>query len=433
MSHAIIKWLTLLVKSMLRVIFLLSSFMLQAQDHKSLTLQEAFKLAEQQYPLNRQKDLLKQTENLTLRNLNSGFLPQIIINGQASYQSDVTKVSIPLPAIKIPEQPKDQYRAVAEVNQLLYDGGLIRGHRAIQQLTTSVEENKTDVELYQLKTRIKELYFSILFQNELLKQAGLAAKDVQIGIDKITPQVEQGAVLSSNLQLLQVQLLQLEQRKTEIKATRKGLMDALALFLNQSLPETMQLETPASLPTADTTIHRPEITFYQNQSLLLKEQKKLIHAKNLPKANVFVQGGYGRPGLNMLSDNFKLFYIGGLRLTWPLGGLYNVSRDKELININQQSVDLQKETFLLNTRSQLQQQKADILKYKALVASDQQIIETRSKITEASKAQLDNAVITTNDYLLQLNAEDAARQSLILHRLQLLQAQTTYAITSGTL
>ena len=427
------KWLNIFVTNGLLFILLFVFNKSAAQFKQSLSLQEALKLAEIQYPLTSQKELLRQTEDLSIKNISSSFLPQLTLNGQASYQSDVTKVGISLPGIKIPEQPKDQYRAVAELNQLVYDGGFVRRQQNIQRLNTSVEQNKILVDLYQLKTRIHQLYFSILYQDELLKQVYISAKDVQVGIDKVKPLVENGVVLRSNLQLLQVQILQLEQRKTEISASRKGLVDALAQFLNQPLPETIQLETPANSLLADTTITRPEISLFQNQSFLLAGQKKLIKSRNLPKANAFVQAGYGQPGLNMLSNEFKAFYIGGIRFTWPLNGFYNAGRDKKLIDIGRQSVELQKEIFLLNTRSQLRQQKADIDKYEALLATDQQIIQLRNDITTAAKAQLENAVITANDYLLQVNAEDAARQAMILHRLQLLQAQTTYAITSGKL
>lgn len=411
----------------------LCSALAATAQQRALSLTEAFSLAEQHYPLTGQKALLHQTENLALQNLSTGYWPQLSLNGQATYQSDVTRVSIPLPGIKIPEQPKDQYRALGEVSQLLFDGGIIRTQKDIQRLTTAVEEQKLGVELHSLKARIARLFFSILYHDELLKQTALAAKDVQIGIDKVRPQVENGVVLRSSLLLLQAQLLQTNQRAIEIKSARKGLVEALALFLNQPLPEDLVLETPAALPAADTVITRPEVRLLESQSALLAGQEKLIGARNGPKASAFVQGGYGQPALNMLSDEFKPFYIGGLRFTWPLGGLYTTRRDRQLNYINRQSVALQKETFLLNTRAQLQQQKADIDKYAALVASDEQIIGLRRQVTEAAKAQLDNAVITTNDYLQQVAAEDAARQSLILHRLQLLQAQTDYAITSGKL
>lgn len=409
------------------------SFANATQAQAVLSLQEAFHLAEQQYPLIQQKGLLQQTEDLTLQNLSSNYLPQLTVNGQASYQSDVTSVSIPIPNLKIPEPSKDQYRVVADVSQLLYDGGATRSQKEIQELTTKVEEQKLAVELHQLKVRVHQLYFGILYHDELLKQTALAANDLQIGIDKVKPQVENNVVLRSNLLQLQAQLLQVQQRAIEIKASRKGFVNALSQFLNKPLPEAVQLDVPADLPIVDTVISRPEVTLFQSQSLLLAGQQKLLAARNLPKASGFVQGGYGRPGLNMLSNKFEPFYIGGLRLTWALGGLYNTQRDKRLIAINRQSVDLQKQTFLLNTRTQLEQQKADIDKYAALQAADEDIIGLRHQITEAAKAQLANAVITANDYLQQVNAEDAARQSLILHRLQRLQAQTNYLITAGKL
>lgn len=427
------KWLKEMVKAGIAAALLWHPVDAAAQERQSLSLTEAFALAESQYPLAGQKVLVRQTEDLTLQNLGTGYWPQLTLNGQASYQSDVTRISIPLPGVKIPEQPKDQYRAVADVSQLLYDGGIIRGQKEIQRLTTEVEEGRVNVELHGLKARINQLYFSILYQDELLEQTALAAKDVQIGIDKVKPQVENGVVLRSNLQLLQAQLLQVQQRTLEIKAARKGLIHALSLFLKQPLTEDVQLLEPASVSPADTVINRPEVRLFESQSKLLGGQERLIGARNSPKASAFVQGGYGRPGLNMLATEFKSFYIGGVRLSWPLGGLYNARRDRQLIDIGRQLVDLQKETFLLNTRSQLQQQKADIDRYEALLASDRQIIDLRRQITEAARAQLENAVITANDYLLQVNAEDAARQALILHRLQLLQAQTAYAITSGKL
>lgn len=427
------KWLNGLVKSGTLAALLWSPLAGTAQERPTLTLQQAFSLAEQQYPLTGQKDLLRQTEDLMLQNLNTGFLPQVTLNGQATYQSEVTRINVQLPGLKLPEQPRDQYRALADVSQLLFDGGIIRGQKEIQRLTTEVEQGRLNVELHGLKTRISQLYFSILYHDELLKQTELAAKDVQIGIDKVQPQVANGVVLRSNLQLLQAQLLQVRQGAVEIKAARKGLVDALSLYLKQPLSEEVVLQVPATLPQVDTVIGRPEVQLFESQSELLAGQEQLIGARNRPKASAFVQGGYGRPGLNMLSDELKSYYIGGLRLTWPLGGLYNTRRDRQLIDIGRRSVDLQKETFLLNTRSQLQQQKADIDKYEALVASDQQIIELRRQVTEAARAQLENAVITANDYLLQVNAEDSARQAQILHRLQLLQAQTNYAITSGKL
>jgi outer membrane protein TolC len=426
------KRLNKMVKTGISSILLIFPVLLYSQE-KTISLEKAFALAEQNYPLIHQKDLIRQSEALALKNLNSNFLPQLTVSGRATYQSDVTKVNIPFPGISIPSQSKDQYKAIGEVNQLLYDGGLTRGQRNIQQLNSNVEENKLAVELYNLKARINQLYFSILYQDQLLTQTDLVSKDIQTGIDKVKPQVENGVSLRSNLQLLQAQLLQTQQRAIEIKSARKGLADAISLLINQPVSEITKLQLPAEFNNIDTTLNRPELKLYESQSQLIAGQEDLIHARNLPKATAFFQGGYGKPGLNMLSNDFKTFYITGVRLNWSLGGLYNNKRDKQLIKVNQQTVDLQKQVFVLNTQSQLKQQQSDIDKYAQLVATDNGIIQLRKSITDAAKVQLENAVITATDYLIQVNAEDQARQALILHQLQLRQAQINYAISTGKL
>jgi outer membrane protein TolC len=315
----------------------------------------------------------------------------------------------------------------------LYDGGVTRTQKNIQQLSTAVGENKLAVELYSLKARISQLYFNILYQDDLLAQTDLVLKDIQTGIDKVKPQVENGVMLRSNLLLLQAQLLQTQQRAIEIRAARKGLADALAVLIDQPVSQATQLQVPVEYPYPDTTLHRPELQLYQSQSALIRGQEKMIHTRNLPKATVFFQGGYGKPGLNMLSNQFAPFYITGIRLNWSLGSLYNSKRDKQLLQIDRQTVDLQKQAFVLNTQSQLQQQQSDIEKYEQLMAADNGIIQLREQVTEAAKAQLENHVITANDYLMQVNAEDQARQALILHQLQLRQAQINYAISTGKL
>ncbi|MGE5519369.1 MAG: TolC family protein [Candidatus Dadabacteria bacterium] len=404
-----------------------------AQEITQLTLEQAFHVAESNYPLLLQKGILRQTEKLNIENLNTNYLPQPGVNGQATYQSDITKVDIPLPGIKIPSPSKDQYRLIGEVNQLLYDAGMTKTQKELQSLNTSVELNKVGVELYNLKQRINSLYFAVLLQNQLLAQTQLSLKDIQLGIDKVKPQVDNAIVLKSNLDILQAELLQAQEKTEEIKATRKGFIDALSILIHQEISDAAEFLLPVVNTPLDTTISRPELNVFENQKLLFAGQQKLIDVRNRPKASAFLQTGYGKPGLNLLSNEFKGYYITGLRFTWSLNGFYTRNRDEKLLQLNEQSVDLQKQTFLLNTNSQLKQLEAEVTKFEKLISIDKQIIELRRKVTEASKAQLENAVITANDYMLQVNAENKAGENLVLHQLQLLQAKVNYAITIGKL
>ena len=421
-----------IVKQLACLIAITLPFSMTAQD-QPISLQQAFKLAEQNYPMIHQKDLIKESERLSLQNLNSNFLPQFTLNGQATTQSDVTKVPYLIPGVAVPFISRDQYKAVGEMDQLLYDGGATKGQRNIQQLNSTVEQSQLAVELYNLKARINQLYFSILYQDDLLAQTDLVLKDIQIGIDRVKPQVENGVSLRSNLLVLQAQLLQTQQRAIEIRSARKGVADALSILINLPISEATRLATPAEYNDTDTTLFRPELNLYQSQSQLVAGQGQLVDARNRPKVNAFLQGGYGRPALNMLSNEFQPFYITGVRLNWSLGNLYNTNREKELLQVNRQTIDLQKQVFVLNTHSQLVQQKSDIDKYAQLVSSDEDIIQVRKQVTDAAKAQLANGVITSTDYLIQVNAEDQARRALILHLLQLRQAQINFAITTGKL
>lgn len=414
----------------LPVILLLLANVANAQETK-LGLNKAYELARQNYPLIKQRDLVKQTTSLNIDNLGKAFLPQVNISGQATYQSAVTEVKVPVPGIDIPSMSKDQYKILADVNQLVYDGGVTKQQKNIQLLNNDVEQQKIEVELYKVKDRINQLFLGILFLDEQLKQVELVKADLDIGIKRVEAQVNNGVAFKSNLNTLRAELLKTGQRQIELNASRKGYIDVLALFIDQPLSENTILEKPVITAGLDDTINRPEIKLFASQDKLLLSQDKLITARNIPKASLFAQGGYGRPGLNFLDNDFAFFYTTGVKLNWNLGGFYTKKNDKKLVEVNQKLVAVQKETFLLNTNTALKQQQAEVDKYQELVATDAAIIDLRQSVKEAAKAQLENGVITANDYLREVNAEDQARQSLITHNIQLLQSQINYQTTAG--
>jgi outer membrane protein TolC len=411
---------------------LMLPFFLQAQQRQTLSLSRSYELAQQNYPLVKQRDLIRQTVGINIDNLSKGFLPQFNLSGQATYQSDVTQVTIPIPGISINPPSKDQYKIIADVNQLIYDGGAIKEQKNIQQLNDKAEQQKIEVELYKLKERINQVFLGVLFLDEQLKQVELIKTDLNNGIKKTEAQVTNGVAFKSNLNVLKAELLKADQRAIELQSSRKGFTDVLGLFINQDLPADVQLEKPVvEIPLVNSDIQRPELKFYTTQENLLNGQYKLIGSRNKPKASAFLQSGYGRPGLNFLKNDFAFFYTTGLRLNWNFGGLYTKKNDKQLIDINKKLVTVQKETFLLNTNTALKQQQAEVDKLKLLIEKDNEIIDLRLKVKEAAKAQLENSVITANDYLREVNAEDQARQSLITHQVQLLQAQINYQTISG--
>jgi outer membrane protein TolC len=420
---------------MKRLFILIISYSLlinNSSAQEPLSLQKAYDLAQQNYPLIKQRDLIKQTTGLSIDNLSKGFLPQLSLNAQATYQSEVTQVKIPVPGVTVAPMSKDQYKITADISQLVYDGGVIKQQKTIQRLNEETEQQKVEVELYKLKERINQIFLGVLFLDEQLKQVELVKSDLNNGIKKVEAQVNNGVAFKSNLNMLKAELLKADQRIIELQSSRKSFIDVLGLFINQALPENSQLEKPvADIAVINNEIQRPELKLFSFQQKQFGSQVNLIDAKNKPRAGLFFQGGYGRPGLNMLKNEFALFYTTGLRLNWSFGNLYTQKQEKKIIGINQKTIDIQKEIFLLNTNTQLKQQQAEIDKQQKLINTDKEIIDLRIKVKDAAKAQLENGVITANDYLREVNAEDQARQSLITHQVQLLQAQINYQTISG--
>ncbi|MFZ1530138.1 MAG: TolC family protein [Ferruginibacter sp.] len=414
-----------------KILLLFGSLAAFISNAQVFTLRDAFAKARTAYPLTGQTQLANEAANINIENLHKGYLPQVNLNAQASYQSDVTRVNIPLPGIKIDPMSKDQYRLTADISQLVYDGGTIKKQQQVQKLNAAVEAQKTEVELYKLKERISQVYLGILLTDEQLKQTALVKADINNGIKKVEAQVNNGVAFRSNLNMLKAELLKNEQRVIELKANRKSLLEVLGILTNEALDENVQLQKPSEEASTAALIQRPEIALYDKQAILFRQQKGLIGSKNLPKASAFVQGGYGKPGLNMLKNSFEPFAIAGLRLNWNLGNLYTAKNEKRLAELNTKNVQLQKETFLLNNSAQQKQQQGEIDKLKQLITADKEIIELRTSIKQAANAQLENGVITSSDYLREVNAEDQARELMALHELQLVQAIVNLTLLKG--
>jgi outer membrane protein TolC len=403
---------------------------LNAQTLSQLSIENCYRAARENYPLVKQLELISKTAGYSVENASKGYLPQFSISGQISYQSDVTKIPVQLPGMTMPELSKDQYKIFAEASQVLYDGGTIKKQQEAIRINAVVEAQKLEVELYKIKEKINQLFFGILVINEQLGQNELLKTDIQLGINKAEALIANGTAFKSSVNILKAELLKVTQRGTELRFARKGFLDMLSLFINRPLDERTQFLKPR-LRSLDNEISRPELQLYNYQLKGLDVQERTVAAKNLPKLNLFLQGGIGKPALNMLNTNTEPFAIGGLRINWPLSGFYTSKNEKAAIEVSRQSIDLQKETFLLNTNIQLKQQDAELDKLSGLLSSDEEIIALRASVKQASSAQLENGVINTSDYLREVNAEDQAKQNKILHEIQLLLAQYNKQTTTG--
>ncbi|HRK55032.1 MAG TPA: TolC family protein [Cyclobacteriaceae bacterium] len=402
------------------------------QAQSSLTIEMCHELARNNYPLIQQKQLIEQSTAYSIANIGSGHLPQISINAQATYQSDVTQVPMAAPGFNIEPLSKDQYKIFGEVSQSLYDGGAIKGQKSLTETKGHVEDQQLEVELYKIKERINQLFFGILLVDEQTAQIELLQKDLERNIKRAEAAVKNGTAFKMSVELLQAENLKATQRMIETQSMREAYITMLGYFINQPLDETTVLTRPTVLTFEDQPVlSRPELTLFNYQRELLGTQYELGKTKTLPRVGLFLQGGYGKPALNQLKNEFDTYYLGGIRLSWSLSGFYNSKRDKQLRDLNLQQVNAQKETFEFNTNLLTTQQKQELNKLNKLIEVDDQIIELRTSIKTTAEAQQENGVITTNDYLRELNAEDQAKQNRLLHEMQLLMALYAYQNTIG--
>jgi len=418
------------IKCLFLILLVCVVFPAFSQNQGSLSLDSCYKLARQNFPQTRQFGLIEKTRDYTVENAGKGYLPQFTLSGQATYQSAVTSIPFDIPHVTIPTYSRDQYKIYLEADQTIYDAGAIRNQKDVASTDAIIQKQNLEVSLYALKDRVDQIFFGILLLDEQIKQNDTLQGSIRNSTEQLQARVSNGVALKSGLDELKAELLQQEQNRVQLSATRKAYLDMLGVFTHQNFGESTILIKPEPVIVSN-VIKRLELTLYDYQKNSYDIQDKILNSNNLPKLSFFVQGGYGRPGLNLLSNDFSFYYIGGLRLNWQLGGLYTLKNSRELLNINRQTADLQKETFLFNTDITLKQQNGEMVKLQQMILKDDEIIKTRTAVTQDAKQKMDNGTLTSHDYLSELNMENQARQNKMLHEIQLLQSQYNYKITTG--
>lgn len=394
---------------------------------QSLTLEECYTLAKQNYPSIKKLDLIARTADFDLENTDKRFLPQVNLTAQASYQSDVvgfgSVMGSLLPAgVAIPTLSKDQYKIQADISQLIYDGNNTKNQKELIKANAALQNQNLESSLYTIKQRINSLYFSILLMDAQKKQNETKRESIATQIEKTDAALKNGAAFRSSLDELKAEMVNVEMATTEYESGRVSYLKMLALFIGKELAENTELVIP-EVTVLNSEINRPELKAFDLQKSIFDIQTQQLKSDYRPTFSAFGQAGYGRPTLNIIENSFGTWYMAGLKLNWSLSNLYTHKNRKENLVINQKMVDADKDAFLLNIKIDLSQQDEQVLKFTKLIQQDNQAIALRSSVTKSADAQLTNGVITTHEYIQKLNAENLARQTKILHETQLLQAR----------
>jgi len=417
------------MKNILKIAFLLVVTISNAQQ--TLSLENCYDLVNKNYPLAKQTDLLQQKSAFEIDALNKGKLPKIDLNAQGTYQSAVTELPIHLPNVTVNPLNKDQYRATLDVNQLIYNGGIIDANAKLKEAQTKTQQQQVTVNLYQIKTKINQLYFSVLLLQE--RKAILISKQEQLfsKINEVKTGVKFGAILPASEKVLEAENLKIKQQLVEIQFDKKRLLENLSSLTFSTIDENTTMVQPIISNDFSAESYRPELKLYDLQNTQIDVSKELISKNMLPKINAFGQAGYGNPGLNMLDNSFQTFYMVGLKANWNVFDWNKSKTEKQALSVSADIVSTEKETFLLNNKLQLQEMENEIHKTEAVINTDSEIISLREYVVKSSDSQLKNGVITSSEYLVEFTNLYEAKTNQKLHQIQLALAKANYQVTKG--
>lgn len=403
---------------------------------EQLTLEECYRLAKENYPAVKKMDLMTKSVDYTIKNANKKFLPQFNIAGQATYQSQVVDygellggASSPM-GFSPPTFSKDQYRISGEVEQLLFDGGSIKYQNEITKANVGLQKQNVEVELYSINDRINAIFFSIFLLDAQLELNNLKIANLQNQLNKTEAAYKYGTAYASDVNEIKAEIENTKSANIDYDGNRSAFLKMLSIFIGKEVATSSALVKPDTILTSG-EINRPELKLYDLQNNIYDAQTKQLKSSYLPTFKAFFQGAYGRPTLNPISNDFGAWYITGVRLNWSLGSLYTLKNQRAVYNLNSQTADTDRETFIRNVKVDIAQQDENIKKYTKMIAQDNKTIELREVVTQSASAQLSNGVITTHEYIQKVNNENAAKQNLILHQIQLLQAQYNLKFKSG--
>lgn len=408
------------------LLFTMMPIMAQAQ-----TLEQCQLAAERNYPLIRQYDLISKTTDLTVANIQKGWLPQVSASAQATLQSDVT--AFPDQIQKVYQQMgidmeglrKDQYRVGIDVQQTVYDGGSIKSQKEIVRQQGEVQSAQNEVTMYNVRKRVNEMYFGLLLIDEQIKLNSDLQELLSANEKKLASMYKSGTAAESDYQSVKAERLNVMQQATGFQSQRQALIRILSAFCGIEVKRVEKPNYQLSTVKSQLEVRRPELKAIDAQLRLADAQEKALDAALMPKLGVFAQGFYGYPGYNLFEDmmghKWSLNGMIGARLTWNIGALYTRKNDRAKLNAQRSIFNIQRETFLFNNNLEQIQQNENIERYRKLMADDEEIITLRNAVRRAAESKLSHGIIDVNDLVKEINAENGARVQQTIHEIEMLK------------
>jgi outer membrane protein TolC len=384
-----------------------------------VTLDECQTMARENYPAIARFSIIEQSKNYTLANANRAYLPQLSLEGKATYQSDVITIPLDMPGLEIPVPDKDQYQIVAQANQIIWDGGKIAAKKEMIRAGAIAEEKQLETEIYALRERVNGLYFGILLMQEQLRLQVVLEDELQRNHNRVKSYVENGIANEADLSSVKIEQLKAKQQRIEMESAQQAYLQMLSTLVGAELNMDTEFAKPLiSSVNSLVTINRPELELFSAQQATIDAQTTDLKSSIMPVIGAFAQGGYGKPGLNMLQNEFDAFFLGGVKLSWNIGNLYTYKNNVKINELKKLSIDTQRNTFNYNLDMQISEQQNEIERYRKTMQDDEEIIRLQQQIKDAAEAKVENGAMTVSDMLKEVTALDMAKQAKLLHEVQ---------------
>ena len=417
---------------MLRLYLLLAlSLFVCVQMSAQVTLKECIALAEENYPIISKYDLLEQTKEVNLSNINKGWLPQINVYGQGTVQNDTPSLPESLTNIinqtgtNIAGLNEWQYRIGADISQNIWDGGTSKVHRKIERAEDAERQAAIDVQLYAVRERVEDLYFGILLMDAQIEQVKNMQLLLQSNLDKLRIMQSNGTAMQSDVDMVEAEYLGTVQQLTQAESASQSYRNVLGLFIGKSIVGQKLVKPEAFIPQ-DLMPSRPELKYFEKQLQTNEARNASITANMMPKIGLFAQLYYGYTGFdyfeNMINRNPSFNILAGVKLSWNIGALYNKKNDRMKLKLSSDNINVERDIFLFNINLQSRSQLDHIDELKAVIKNNDRIVELRANVRKAAESQLDNGVIDATALLTKLTDEKQARLTAAYHEIQLLQS-----------
>jgi len=398
---------------------------------QTVSLERCIELTKENYPKIKQLNTNLEILDLKIESIKMLTRPKIDFNAQVSYQSDVTHITLPANSpFSVPVLSKDQYKVYAEINQIIYDGGVGKAQIHLEETNTQISQSSLAVEVYQLNERTIQLYFTVLALQETEYQLDLVKKDFDDRYKQAVVSMKNGVILESEVDKLAIEILKIEQQKIDASSGKNSAIQVLSEITGMKIEDFNTFSTPELKMTTQTR-QRPEFQLYDYQKNRFVEQQNLNQLKYKPKIYAFGQGGYGKPGMNMLENKYDTYYIVGLRLNWNIWDWGNTARESKVNSLQINYIDQQRQTLEQNLNILEGKEKSNQIKIESLIEKDKQILELRKKIVTRAASQYENGIITPTEYAVEKFAYSMSELSLKMHQLQMLQSQYTIQYING--